>query len=220
MSFFSKIFSYLNLDSRKILVLYLFLWVGVDEILVNKLPRGFALPSALYVYQKNKSLLSSLSDSNMWSTTVGIVILTLSEIVLVSSLMFTITNLHRLTLSFRKCLGIVIFSHSVFLVQFISEFIFIKYHPTYFQEIHRDEFSLFSIQYFTTEFQISHYEFMNYLFQTISFFEILYWILLSYLFGKASHQNFLFGLKLVVSSYIPALFIWLLFVSLMLLINS
>jgi hypothetical protein len=220
MLLFPKILSYLNSKSKIFLVLYLLIWVGINSILVHQLPKGFSLPNIQYIYQKNNNLASTLTDPNIWSTTFGIVALTLFEIILVSLLMFIISKLFQFSFTYQESLTAVILSHSVFLLQFISEFIFIKYHPNYFKLISRDKFSLFSIQFITDEFQIKHAVFLDYLFQTINLFEILYWIILSFFFSKAANKNLSVGLKLVVSSYVPILFIWLLFVSLILLLNS
>jgi ABC-type transport system involved in cytochrome bd biosynthesis fused ATPase/permease subunit len=51
-----------------------------------------------------------------------------------------------------------------------------------------------------------------YPFQLLNVFEIIYWIALAYGISKLINNNFDKAFKIVLSSYIPALIVWVVFV--------
>lgn len=201
-------------------ILYIIIWDVIYFVVVNNLPKSFSIPSLFDIYDNTKSFRFTFFNPNFWSTSFGLTFYLISEILLVSFLFFLVSSLYNLNLHFKENLLIVVFSHSIFLLQYLSEFIFIKSDPDYFHSVSRDKFSLFSIKFFLNHFKITHFGFLDYLFQVISLFEVIYWVLLCLFFSRFSNRSHLFGIKLVFSSYIPALFLWLLIITYILLINS
>jgi len=216
----SKTIDFCKKHSYSVFILYIIVWDVAYLIAVNNLPKSFSIPTLFNIYETTKSFSLTISDPNIWSTSFGVIFYLLSEILIVSFLFFIISYLYDLSLLFRDYLLIVVFSHSIFLLQYVSEFIFIKSNPQYFQSVSRDKFSLYSIQFFLNELRIKHFDFLDYLFQVISLFEIIYWGLMCLLVSRFSMRSLLFGIKFVFSSYIPALAIWLLIITYILLINS
>ncbi|MGW8122728.1 hypothetical protein ACV07N_08705 [Roseivirga echinicomitans] len=58
------------------------------------------------------------------------------------------------------------------------------------------------------------------IFQSLNLFEVAYWFLLAYFLSKELKGTFNDGLKVVVSSYIPAFTLWLITVTFFLVSNS
>jgi hypothetical protein len=81
------------------------------------------------------------------------------------------------------------------------------------------DFNLTDIQFFYPLSALSLFDYKNvelfliYPLQTINLFEFLYWFALAYGISKIIKTNFHGGMKVVLSSYVPALLLWIVFIT-------
>jgi len=203
-----------------LLLIYLLIWGFSYYIMVLNLPKQFQLLSLNNLWNLHKNFIGTIKDHRIWSTPFGVSFSVFFEIVINSTLLLIGVSAYNVNKGFKKIIIIVIYSHCIFFIQIICEYIFIKHHPEYFNNFPREQFSLFSISYFLRFYSISFEPSLYYLFQTISFFEIAYWFLLSYFLSKLIEKSFGFSFKIIASSYLLVLIIWLLAITLISIINS
>jgi len=81
------------------------------------------------------------------------------------------------------------------------------------------DFNLTDIQFFYPLSALSLFDYKNvelfliYPLQTINLFEFLYWFALAYGISKIIKTNLQGGMKVVLSSYVPALLLWIVFIT-------
>jgi len=81
------------------------------------------------------------------------------------------------------------------------------------------DFNLTDIQFFYPLSALSLFDYKNvelfliYPLQTINLFEFLYWFALAYGISKIIKTNLHGGMKVVLSSYVPALLLWIVFIT-------
>ncbi len=155
-----------------------------------------------------------------WNSSLGLITRLAIEIFVTSTILFFVLTIFRLRNRFLLCVAIVTVSHSIFLVQFIFEFLYFKFSLGSLQKINQENFKFLSVSYFLESFSVKFPFFLGYFLQTISFFEILYWLIMALVISRIVKTEYKTGLKVVFSSYVPLLFIWLLVISFLTLINS
>lgn len=146
-------------------------------------------------------------DKWQWVGYFMIPILILIKTVLITSVLYIgVFFINKSVVTFKSVWRIVINSEFIFLFIPICKIIWFSFFQT--------EYKLVDIQYFypfsALNF-ISHKElepWLIYPLQTINLFELAYIIYLSYQLGLLTKTNPDTGLKIVVSSYIPALLLW------------
>lgn len=201
-------------------VIYLLLWILLHNLLTSSFPIEARIPSLNELWMKSNSLKKLFNDINFWSTSIGICIYISVELFTVSSIILIFSKLLKIDNSFPKSLLIVILAHIIFLIQHIIECLFLIKNTTFFNNVRRENFSFFSISYF---FQIHKFNFnksFNYLFQTISIFEIIYWIMLSLFLSKMLSIKIKNAIILISISYLPIFFLWLIAITFLNIMNS
>lgn len=189
---------------------YLILWGGLHYVLTYYFPNSARIPSLFELYKHHHSVLKVINDINFWSTSAGVMIYALFEILIVSGLLNLIGKVLNYETSFNKALLIVILSHLIFLVQHIAECIFVIKNTGYFSTHKREQFSLYSISYFLNVNKISFSPLFSPLFISLSFFEIIFWSFL-FLWSKVINKvKFADSAKLVTLAYLIPLFLWIL----------
>ena len=113
-------------------------------------------------------------------------------------------------IGFKKLFFAVILSESIFLTQEairVFWFLFID-KPETISDV--GKFDILSI-YSLVESQ-NIYSWLVYPFKTANIYELIYWIFLAWIIKVLSKQNYETSLKLVLTTYVPALFIWVVFI--------
>jgi hypothetical protein len=113
-------------------------------------------------------------------------------------------------IGFKKLFGAVVIAESIFLIQEAAKvfwFLFIE-KPETISDIGR--FNILSIYSLFTENEI--YPWLIYPFKVANVFELLYWIVLAYLIKIQTEIEYDKALKLVLSTYVPAVLIWIIFI--------
>jgi hypothetical protein len=88
----------------------------------------------------------------------------------------------------------------------------------YFLIVNQD-YNLLELQYFTPLSAINLFDYKNiapfliYPLQTINLFELFYWFALAYGISKIINTDLQGGMKVVLSSYVPALLLWMVFIT-------
>lgn len=212
------IFNNLTRKPGIILIIYLALW-GFMNYLLSK--QVFIETTGLAdVYNSEQNVFSVLNNHLFWTTWLGVIIRVLFEILLVSGIIFFTCKVLNYTVTFRKCLIAIIFAHCIFLLQFLVEFLFLKSNSNYLLTQTIEDLSLFSISYYLKYLSISYSWQLDYLFQTLNLFELIYWFLMALFLSVVLNKTYKTGFKLVAMSYIPILFIWLLSISFLLILFS
>lgn len=211
-------FNFLSRKAWILLMIYLSLWGFVDFLLTKQI--FIKSTGLLDVINSEKNVLNVINNHYFWATWLGVVIRVFLEISFVSTIIFWACKVLKYSITYRKCLTVTVFAHCVFLLQFVFEFIFFKSDTSYLQTHAIENFSLFSISHYLKNFKIRYPWELDYLFQTINLFEIIYWLLLGLFLSIALSKTFKTGFKLIALSYIPILFIWLLSISFLLIMFS
>ncbi len=155
-----------------------------------------------------------------WNSSLGLITRLAIEIFVTSTILFFALAIFRLRNRFLLCVAIVTVSHSIFLIQFVLEFLYFKFGPGSLQKINQENFKFLSVSYFLKLFSVKFPLFLGYFLQTISFFEILYWFVMALVISRIVKTEYKTGIKVVFSSYVPLLFIWLLVISFFTLMKS
>ncbi len=171
-----------------------------------------------YVY--NNGVVSLLNTPFFWDSIWGSSIRLLLDIFIVASIIFFTDSILRKGFSWRVVFVAVIFAQLVFLVKFFAEFIYFKCYPSLLQNNNQQQFSLFSIDFFCNVVGIHVPFYFQYALQIMGSFEVLYWIVLSWLLSKFSNSTFKYCWRVVLTGYVPILLIWLLFITFLLYLKN
>jgi len=205
------------MKNKKILILFLVL-ISLNFIL-SYLHYSFLNLDFL----QNKEALDGLTDDkinklqskNSESQYVNLIIIALSilvKVLIVSLVLFIMSFIFNLKTSYLRLINIVIKLEFIFLLSIIYEIIYFKFVNT--------TATIDDIQYFypLSALNLIGYKglesYFIYPFQVLNLFELAYILLLGYYVGKLAYTPknkglpMDFGLKIVVSSYVPALFLW------------
>ncbi len=146
-------------------------------------------------------------DKWQWISYFMVPILVLIKTVFITSALYIgVFIFNKSTTTFKKLWEIVINSEFIFLLVPICKIIWFYFFQT--------EYKLIDIQYFypLSALNIISYKglepWLIYPLQTLNLFELAYVVYLSYQIGNLTKTNADSGLKIVASSYIPALFLW------------
>ena len=146
-------------------------------------------------------------DKWQWVGYFMIPILLLIKTVLITSVLYIgVFFINKSVVTFKSVWRIVINSEFIFLFIPICKIIWFYFFQT--------EYKLVDIQYFYPFSALNFIDFKElepwliYPIQTINLFELAYIIYLSYQLGYLTKSNPDTGIKIVASSYIPALFLW------------
>lgn len=160
------------------------------------------------------------NNPRFWDSPGGVFIRFGLEIFLTSFIMYVALAFLKLKKDLSVCIFIVLLAHFIFLFQIAIEFAYLKFNSNLLKEDYAKNFYLFSLHFFLDYFSIRYPLFLSYFAQTISLFEIAYWFVLAWIVSKIVGLSFSKSVQVIFSSYVLLLLIWLLFVSLMLFLNS
>jgi hypothetical protein len=111
----------------------------------------------------------------------------------------------------KEMLSVIINAEIVFVFSGVIKFL-------YFLLIHQN-YNLLDLQFFFPLSVINYFNyqdiesFLIYPLQTVNVFELLYWFALAYGISKVTKSDLQGGMKVVLSSYVPALLLWIVFVT-------
>jgi|LakMenE01Jun11ns_1017448.scaffolds.fasta_scaffold9828378_2 hypothetical protein len=187
------------------------IFVGINFIL-----QTFVYSQGAY---NNLNNILAISNPNFWFSSPGIGLRVLIDMSVVSLLLFCCSLLMPKRITFRIVSKAVSYAYLIFLLQMMIEAVLIKAKIATTENERLEEFSFLSVFYFGQKIGLRINPVFHYLTQTISIFEIMFWILLTlglYHFAKIRLSN---SVILVSVGYILPLFIWLLSLSFFALIN-
>ena len=201
-------------------IIYKFLVLVLIYILIENLTQ--------YILQTDKLFYSFLSEQYSinqiekilnfqkkweWLYYIFIPIFLLIKIILVSSVLYIGTFFYsKIKITFKQLFEVVIMAEFIFLLIGVSKIIWFHF----FQKI----YTLEDLQYFypLSALNIVGYkgleQYFTYPFQVLNLFELSYILFLAYHIGELTYNTkekskpMDFGLKIVASSYIPALLLW------------
>jgi len=202
-------------------LLYIFLYIISNYIICYFLPLQITpFSEVLTLTKKGESFFSILNESAFWNSSIGLFMRLLIEIMVSGVILFLGFIIYKIPVRIKTCFLIIALAHSIFLVNIWAEFIFLKIEPNGLSNDYFTMFPLFSLSYLLETLNIPSSEYFSYFHQTIGLFEILYWFLLAFIISRFIGTSYKTGLKVVFSSYVPLLFIWLLIVSFLSIMKS
>jgi len=172
--------------------------LDTEQVLYNSLSEQFTSEQISQIFDFQKEW--------QWLGYVAVPVLLLIKISVITILINMGLYFSGKKLSYKKVFDIVTQAEFIFLLVII-----VKTAWFYF---YQKDFALEDLQYFYPFSLLNAVGYQNiapwfvYPLQTINIFELLYWFLLAYLLAKELKTNFDKSLKLVVSSYVAGLFIW------------
>lgn len=157
--------------------------------------------------KKQVQLILNIQNKWQWVTYFIAPFLLLIKTSLIASVVYIGAFFSKsLNVSFKQIWGAVLNAEFIFLLVPVSKIIWFRFCQTYFTLEDIQKFYPFSainiIDYKGLE------PWLIYPLQTLNLFEIAYIICLSYQIGSLTKTNADTGLKIVASSYIPALLLW------------
>ena len=174
----------------------------------------------IYGVSNYNEFLFKYSDvkSIFWQSSFGISVKVIIDIVVVIILLKGSSLLLEIKLTSSQIVRIVCFSYLIFLVQMFAEFLYII--TFYNKDLKNlESFSFLSISFFLDKSQINIPYYLRYCYEVLGFFELIFWILLSWLVSKYSGSRFWSAFKFTTISYIVPLSIWLMFVVIIVLLK-
>ena len=174
-------------------------FLGLNELLNSSLSEQFT--------SKQLEQYLDFQDKWQWMSYFMVPIFVIIKTVLITSVLYIgVFILNKSTATFKELWGIVLNSEFIFLFIPICKIIWFSFCQTYFTLEDIQKFYPFSalniIDYKGLE------PWLIYPLQTLNLFEIAYIICLSYQIGSLTKTNADTGLKIVASSYLPALLLW------------
>jgi hypothetical protein len=198
-----------------VLFSYLVFWSILDFILPSCLSNEYKQINFSDILIVHKYKIDILNDKYFWLTPIGVFIKTFVQIICTACLFFIGIKIYKFNLHFGSLLIIVILAHSIFMLQFIFEFIYLRLNWDYLKDLKKENFSLFSISYFFYIFKIKFNHYFIYCFQILNIFELAFWFILCILFSKFLSISKLVSFYFVVCCYIFPLILWISIVTLM-----
>jgi len=175
------------------------------------------------VYQDNNfntaKNISHVTNHTFWYSSLGLGLKALIDMSVISCLIFCCTFSVPFRTQFRSIAKCVSLAYLVFLLQMIVEAVLIKKNEANILNEDIGEFAFLSIFYFAKMFEFKVIPAFHYLTQTISVFEIFFWVSLALLFSKLLRLRLSTSAMLVCVGYILPLFIWLFSISFLVLVN-
>jgi hypothetical protein len=161
----------------------------------------------------------AIGNPTFWYSSPGIGLRVFIDMCVVSLLLFCCSLIMPQRIAFRIVSKAVSYAYLIFLLQMLIEAVLIKAKIATTANERLEDFSFLSVFYFGQKLGLRINPVFHYLTQTISIFEIMFWILLTlglYHFAKIRLSA---SVILVSVGYILPLFIWLLSLSFLALIN-
>jgi hypothetical protein len=200
----------LNKNHLSVQFRYVFIWLWLYGFLFGIL--HYIFNSVLFDYKPNEILQKIPFDSSIidnpffWNSPVGICIRIIIEIFTTSIFVWVGVYISNLKMTFRQILYAILVSHIIFFIEYLTEFSYLLLNRN--TIIHLDNFAFGSISYFLKKWNIPFDNSLNYLFETLSIFEIIYWLSISYVICILSNERFSRIFKIVFLSYILPLLFW------------
>jgi hypothetical protein len=116
----------------------------------------------------------------------------------------------NLSIDFSKVFGVAIIAEFIFLIPLIAKLLWFVFIQT--------EYSLLDLQHFHPFSAINFFNYNTiekywiYPLSKINIFEFLYWFALAYGTSKVIKKDLTEGMKVVLSSYVPASIVWMVFI--------
>lgn len=151
-----------------------------------------------------------LNNPLFWTSSVGLSLKMLIDIVVISVVVWTGFVASRKPLSLHRVIPAIAIAHSVFLLQYLIEAIYLL-NFTYKDAV--ETLSLFSIGFFMYAVEWEYLPQLAYAFQILSIFEILFVVVAAWFLTRSKAVSFKDSLRIVAIFYGGALLIWLLFVT-------
>lgn len=203
--------------SNFLLPIYIFSWFLL-QFLLSKLFVIYANRFASQDMVKASEVINLTNAILFWKSISGISFKILIEIVVTTILVYIGFLIVRKKAEFGIILSTIILANCIFLIQMIAEYLYAFINLRNIKNIQFETFSLFSVSYFLNQFQFRMPKAFDYAFQVVSFFEILYVLILTWLLKKMFEIQLVDSFKIILISYIFPLTTWLLLITLLSLI--
>ena len=163
-------------------------------------------------YNNNGELFSGFPEQNsyvyeslqkwIYLTTAAYLLL---KIAVISLILYTALYVSNNLVSYGKVFQITLFAESIFILQAFSKVIWFKYEYPNGSIVDWHKTYLLSLLSIVREVPADWY----YPLQSLNLFELAYWFLLAYGLNRISKLDYDGSLRIVIMSYVPALFIWI-----------
>lgn len=190
-------------------LLYSILFIFFSELMFKILNVRMLIYSNVSEQLTPEQFNNYIDIQNQWQW-IGYIIMPLLMIIktvlITSTVYIGIIFFYNNTISFKQLWNIIVNSEIIFLVLPICKIIWFFFFQT--------NYTLEDIQYFYPLSALNIFDYkvlapwLIYPLQTLNVFELAYIIILSYQIGAVTKTNADRGLKIVGSSYIPALLLW------------
>jgi len=203
--------------NKLIRLFVVFIVLSISTIILSYLHNSYLNLEDLQIQKTTKTLtksqLEKILEQDKESVYVNFAVITFSVLLKVFAVTFVLfigSFLYNAKITFIRLFNLVIKLEFIFLLPIIYEIIYFKFINTGYT---LDEVGNF---YPLSALNIIGYknleQYFIYPFQILNLFELAYIFLLSYYVGKLTFTTkdkpMDFGLKILVSSYVPALFLW------------
>lgn len=202
-------------------VIYIFFYIISNFLICYYLPLQItSFSELLFLVKKGVNIFSIFNEPPFWNSSPGLFIRLLMEIIISGTVLFSGFIIYKIHVRIKTCFLIIALAHIIFLISIWAEFIFLKIEPHGLSNDYFTRFPLFSLSHLLETVNKPVPKYFSYFYQTIGLFEIAYWFLLAFIISRFVKAGYKTGLKIVFSSYVPLVFIWLLIVSFLSIMKS
>lgn len=198
-----------------VLLSYLTIWSILYYLLPIYISKDYKQISIFDILRVHKYQIDFLNDKYFWLTPIGIFIKFFLEIIFTTCIFNIGMKVLNYKVHFKLLILIVIISHSIFLAQYILEFLYLKINWDNIKDLKKEDFSLFSISYFLYIFKINYNYSLKYCFQIFNLFEIIYWLILTRFLSKYFSIRKIYSFNLVLFCYVLPFILWVLLITLL-----
>ncbi len=190
-------------------VIEIFVLFTFQSIILND-DTYFSLLEERLTYEKIEKMIND-SKQTQWVGYVLIPFIYFIKVSLMAIILYVGVFFRNIKVSLKDLMFVSLLSEFVFLLSTSIKTLWFLFIQT--------DYTLQNIQYFypLSALNLLDYEqvdlFLVYPLQTLNLFELLYWFVLAYGISKLIKTNLEGGMKIVLSSYVPALFLWVVFVT-------
>lgn len=197
--------------------IYLFSCITILSIGLIYLTQNYLLTSKIY-YQSLHEQLSINQIDRILETQTKYEFLGYSFMLLINLIKYLIITLivqagiflWGYKINFSQILKVVIIAEFVFIIPIILKFIWFYFFK---QDYNLNEFQVFYPLSILNLIQVQSIpKLWIYPLQLLNVFELIYWFLLAFGISKCIQKDFDQSLRIIISSYLPALFLWVIFV--------
>lgn len=202
-------------------VIFVLILFAISQYLLNQnLGLHIATIDDLTAYTVKKGAVSMINSPIFWDSIIGTSIKLLLDIFVTAVFLLLADKLFNKELNWSSLLKSVSFAQLLFLLKYFFEFIYLKNNQHSIEKDLQQQFSIFSLEYFLNDINITIPYYLHYALQTISLFEMAFALCLTFLLSKISIKPFKYCFQIVLSGYIMPLLLWLLFISFTLFLNQ